>query len=263
MVLFLPDFVPEKRSEKRKPTVRDSAIHNLETSFGAYPAHTESDWCPERDSQDVQDMVEDVPDHPNTWSDGSMEPIPHLDVEVAGAGGCTHAPACIFDNHGWRHEEDLDGQHDGFSIFSPPFPDPCKQSKEQNVGRGLSCSPFSGIHVGLDNLYVLGRGVRLPGQDDKGVPLSLVTDGDLLGTIRPMLRLWVMRLSKYLRSKGHADQFMVADGSVGQEDVIGNDGADTAADLGRLRQNAGATSSRRTFPPEIYAVSFFCLGGVN
>ena len=30
-------------------------------------------------------MIEDVPGHPNIWSDGSREPIPHLDVEVAGA----------------------------------------------------------------------------------------------------------------------------------------------------------------------------------
>ena len=28
-------------------------------------------------------MVEAVPNHPKIWSDDSMEPIPHLDVEVA------------------------------------------------------------------------------------------------------------------------------------------------------------------------------------
>ena len=45
--------------------------------------------------------------------------------------------------------------------------------------------------------------------------------------------------------KGHADQFMVDDGSVRQGDLIGNDGADTAADLGRLRQQDGIINARR------------------
>ena len=31
-------------------------------------------------------MVDDVPVAPDIWTDGSREPIPHLDVEVAGAG---------------------------------------------------------------------------------------------------------------------------------------------------------------------------------
>ena len=42
---------------------------------------------------DVQYMVESVPDHPNIWSDGSREPIPHLNVEVAGAFFFTRALA--------------------------------------------------------------------------------------------------------------------------------------------------------------------------
>ena len=47
----------------------------------------------------------------------------------------------------------------------------------------------------------------------------------------------VVRESFSPKVEGHADQFMVADGSVRQEDLVGNDGADTAADLGSLRQN--------------------------
>ena len=35
---------------------------------------------------DVLDMMEDVSDHPNLRSEGSMEPILHLNKEVAGAG---------------------------------------------------------------------------------------------------------------------------------------------------------------------------------
>ena len=58
-----------------------------------------SAWQPFWDQDDVQDMVDDVPDDPNIWTDGSREPIPHLDVEIAGAGAFIHSPAIIFDSH--------------------------------------------------------------------------------------------------------------------------------------------------------------------
>ena len=40
---------------------------------------------------------------PSIWTDGSREPIPHLDVEIAGAGAFVHSPAIIFDNNHWGH----------------------------------------------------------------------------------------------------------------------------------------------------------------
>ena len=49
-------------------------------TLGPYPLHTESSWIPDWDPDHVQDMVD-----PNIWSDDSMESIPHLDFEVAGA----------------------------------------------------------------------------------------------------------------------------------------------------------------------------------
>ena len=52
-------------------------------------------------------MVDDVPVAPNIWTDGSREPIPHLDVEIAGAGAFVHSPAIIFDSHHWSHAKIL------------------------------------------------------------------------------------------------------------------------------------------------------------
>ena len=50
---------------------------------------------------------------------GSREPIPHLDVEVAGAGAFVDSPAIIFDCNHWGCAQDLDGQQEGSShIFS-------------------------------------------------------------------------------------------------------------------------------------------------
>ena len=64
-------------------------------------------------------MVDDVPVAPNFWTDGSREPIPHLDVEVAGAGAFVHSPAIIFDSNHWGYAQDLDDPHEGSShIFS-------------------------------------------------------------------------------------------------------------------------------------------------
>ena len=116
-------------------------------------------WSPFRDQEDAQDMVGDLPDHPNIWTDGSREPIPHLDVEIDGAGAFSHSPATIFDSNRWGHTQDLDGRFlrvapISFLGFSVPA-----------IGadsRILGCYPSSTSQlwnpVGIDNLYVL-RGV--------------------------------------------------------------------------------------------------------
>ena len=58
-------------------------------------------------------MADTVPDQPDTWLDGSWEPIPHLDTEDAGAGVFAHLPACIFDSTQWGHAQDLDCKFEG------------------------------------------------------------------------------------------------------------------------------------------------------
>ena len=63
-------------------------------------------------------------------------------------------------------------------------------------------------------------------------PFELVNDGDLLLLIEHMLRrrgLDTVRISKV---KGHADDGMVLHGQVRQDDRLGNDAADEAADFG-------------------------------
>ena len=89
----------------------DLASSCLENALGPYSLSTTSAWHPFWDQDDVQDMVDDVPVAPNIWTDGSREPIPHLDVEVAGAGAFVHSPAIIFDSNHWGHAQDLDDLH--------------------------------------------------------------------------------------------------------------------------------------------------------
>ena len=48
---------------------------------------------------------------------------------------------------------------------------------------------------------------------------------------------------KVSKVEGHATRAMVDDGDVRLEDLVGNNGADAAADLGRLRQQPSSGSS--------------------
>ncbi len=125
-----------------------------------------SAWHPFWDQDDVQDMVDDVPVAPNIWTDGSREPIPHLDVEVAAAGAFVHSPAIIFDsnsNH-WGHAQDLGDPHEGSShIFSGVLGPIQSVQRVEYWGVILALQAYSGIHIGIDNLNVL-RGVALSSQ---------------------------------------------------------------------------------------------------
>ena len=99
----------------------------------------------------------------------------------------------------------------------------------------LALQAYSGIHIGVDNMNVL-RGVAV--FVSHKVPrslLPLMKDGDLLTTIHSMLNLHSFDTVKVSKVKGHATRAMVAGGDVRLEDLVGNNGADTAADLGRLR----------------------------
>ncbi len=75
-------------------------------------------------------------------------------------------------------------------------------------------------------------------------PLPLLKDGDLLATIHSMLCLRGFDTVKVSKVKGHATRAMVASG-VRLEDLVGNNGADAAADLGRLRQHDDVITARR------------------
>ena len=88
-------------------------------------------------------------------------PIPHLDVEIVGAGAFVHSPAIIFDSNHWGYAQDLDDPHEGSShIFSGVL------GPIQSVQRAeywvviLALQAYSGIHIGIDNLNVL-RGFLL------------------------------------------------------------------------------------------------------
>ena len=191
-------------------------------------------------------MIDDVPVAPNIWTDGSREPIPHLDVETAGAGAFVHSPAIIFDSHHWGHAQDLHDPHEGSShIFSGVLGPIQSVQRAEYWGVILALQAYSGIHIGIDNMNVLRGVAALLSQGVPRTPLPLVKDGDLLATIHSMLFLRGFDTVKVSKVKGHATRAMVDNGEVRQEDLMGNNGADAAADLGRLRQQDAVITARR------------------
>ena len=191
-------------------------------------------------------MIDDVPDYPNIWTDGSREPIPHLDFEIAGAGAFVHSPAIIFDGCHWGHAHDLDAPHEGSTHIFSGIPGPVQSvQRAEYWGVILALQAYSGIHIGIDNLNVLRGVAALLAHGAPRTPLPLQKDGDLLAVISSMLCLRMPGTVKVSKVKGHATPAMVASGDVRVEDLIGNDGADAAADLGRLRQNDEVIAARR------------------
>ena len=78
--------------------------------------------------------------NPNIWTDGSREPIPHLDIEIAGAGAFIHSPAFVFDSHTWGHAQDLDDPHEGSSHIFSGIPGPIQSvQRAEYWGSFLLC----------------------------------------------------------------------------------------------------------------------------
>ena len=125
--------------------------------------------------------VDDVPVAPYIWTDGSREPIPHLDVEVAVAGAFVHSPAIIFDSNHWGCAQDPDDPQEGSShIFSGVLGPIQSVQRAEYWGVILALQAYSGIHLGIDNLNVLHGVAALLSQGVTRTPLPLVKDGDLL-----------------------------------------------------------------------------------
>ena len=196
-----------------------------------------SAWQPFWDQDDVQDMIDSVPDSPNIWTDGSREPIPHLDIEIAGAGAFVHSPchSSLIVIIGVMLRIWMIHMRVALTSFSG-VPGPIQSvQRAEYWGVILALQAYSGIHIGIDNMNVL-RGVA--GLLSHGVPrspLPLMKDGDLLSIIRSMLCLRGFETVKVSKVKGHATPAMVASGDVRLEDLVGNNGADAAADFGPIK----------------------------
>ena len=101
------------------------------------------------------------------------------------------------------------------------------------------------MHIGIHNLNVLLGVAALLSHEVPRSPLPLIKDGDLLAIIHSVLSLRGFDSVKVSKVKGHATRAMVDNGDVRLDDLVGNNGADAAADLGRLRQHDAVITARR------------------
>ena len=93
----------------------------------------------------------------------------------------------------------------------------------------MALQSSSAVHLGVENLGVVRH----------------VDDGDLLLLIDRMHHLRELDTVRISKVKGHADEGMVLDGRVREDDRLGNGAADEAADFGRRRVSPAVIDARR------------------
>ena len=109
----------------------------------------------------------------------------------------------------------------------------------------LALQSSGAVHLGVDHLNVVRHVGRLLDGHHGSVPFDLVEDGDLLLLIDRMLHVRGLDTVRATKVKEHADETMVLDGRVRDDDRLGNDAADEAADFGRWRVGNAVIDARR------------------
>ena len=104
----------------------------------------------------------------------------------------------------------------------------------------LALQSSRAVHLGVDNLGVVRHVDRLLRGCRGPKPFELVNDGDLLFLLEHMLNRRGLDTGRISKVKGHADEAMVL-----QDDRLGNDAADEAADFGRRRVSPAVIDARR------------------
>ena len=221
---WLPGLTSRSLGSPWAVAASDLACHNLEKALGPYPISTHSTWYPFWDQDDAHNMVDDVPVHPNIWTDGSREPIPYLDVEVAGAGAFVHSPADIFDCDQWGMLRiSMVGLKVSSHIFSRIIGPLQSVRRAAYWGVILASQAYSGIHICIDSLNVLRGVAKIIDSGITGTPLPLVKGGRSFSSrpfhVKASSENGRVKVSKV---KGHATQATVGNGDARHEDLIGN-----------------------------------------
>ena len=92
----------------------------------------------------------------------------------------------------------------------------------------LALQSSGAVHLGVENLGVVRHVGRLWDGRVGSSPIELVNDGDLLLLIERMLHCRGLDTARITEVKGHADESMVLDGRVREQDRVGNNAADEA-----------------------------------
>ena len=212
----------------------------VESALGRYSSGLPFDF-------DAVEASSLLPDHPNVWTDGSLVLDKVTGVSSAGAGFFAHLPASCWDHRCWGHVDSVGpvgNVHCCRGFLSVPGPSQSVQRAEL-WGVTLALQSSGAVHLGVDNLGVVRHVGRLLDGRCCSVSFELVKDGDLLVLIERMLHLRGLNTVRISKIKGHADEVRALRGQVREDDGIGNNAADEAADFGRRGVSPLVIDARR------------------
>ena len=224
----------------------ESAAYLVEVALGRYSSSLATEWDLSPDF-DHDDAAASLTDHPNVWTDGSLVLDQVSGVSSSGSGFFAHQAERFWRGCRWGH---VDGVHPhldraycrGFSSV----PGPLKTVQRAEMwGVVLALQTSRAVHLGVDNLGVVRHVDRLLRGCRGPRPFQPVNDGDLLLLLEHMLNRRGLDTVQVSKVKGHADDAMVLHGQVRQDDRLGNDAADEAADFGRRRVSLAVIDARR------------------
>ena len=226
----------------------ESAAYMVEVALGRYSSGLITDWDLSGDF-DHDDAAASLTDHPDVWTDGSLILDRVTGVSSSGSGFFAHQDQRFWRGCRWSRSH-VDGVRSGsVQVHCRGFssvPGPLQTVQRAELwGVVLALQSSRAVHLGVDNLGVVRHVDRMLRGSRGPKPFELVNDGDLLLLLEHMLSrrgLDTVRISKV---KGHADDAMVLHGQVRQDDRLGNDAADEAADFGRRRVSPAVIDARR------------------
>ena len=211
----------------------ESAGYLVEVALGRYSSGMVAEWSPS-DELDGAGAASSMPDHLNVWTDG-------------GAGFFAHQSEECWRGRRWGHVDGTRADNDDSScggFCSVPGPLQSVQRAEM-WGVILALQSSSAVHLGVDNLGVVRHVGRLLDGHNGSTPFELVNNGDLLLLVQRMLHIRGLDTVRITKVEGHADEAMVLDCRVRDDDKLGNDAADEAANFGRRRVGNAIIDARR------------------
>ena len=227
----------------------ESASCLVEAALGCDSSGMVAQWSPSDEFDEVE-AASSMPDHANVWTDGSL--VLDRVTGVSSSSGAVffffaHQSENCWSGRRWGHVDCVRAVGEVSScrgFFSVPGPLQSVQ-RAQMWGVILALQSSGAIHLGVDSLGVVRHVGRLLDGRHGSVPFELVKDDDLLLLLERMLHLGSLDTVRITKVQGHADEGMVLDGRVKEQDRMGNNAADEAADYGRRRVGNAVIDARR------------------
>ena len=186
---WLPGLCGIRESDPWAASFHDLASAQLEWCLGAYPVDLAGSWTPP-EYWDAADIALEMPEYPNTWTDGSREDFSSIGgFEVAGADVYLPASVLAFDHSVWETAEEYGDARLERCRAIMPVPGVVQTVQRAEFwGAIVAMQAYWPCHFGIDNLNVARSIGSLLDRDSLVKPLPLVKDDDLVALVQCMIR---------------------------------------------------------------------------